>query len=62
MPHDFSFSAKSTHRHTATNDLTKGSEIGFDVVDRLRTAEGDTETGHYLIKNQYGAVLIALLS
>ena len=50
--HDLPFSAKSTYRHTGTDDFSVSHQIRLDSEPLLRTTECQTETCNYLIKDQ----------
>ena len=50
--HDLPFSAKSTYRHTGTDDFSVSYQIRLDSEPLLRTTECQTETCNYLIKDQ----------
>ena len=50
--HDLPFSAKSTYRHTGTDDFSVSYQIRLDSEPLLHTTECQTETCNYLIKDQ----------
>ncbi len=58
MGEDGLFTAKCTHRHTATNDFAQASQVGSHAIALLRAATTNPKTSHHLVKNQYRAVFV----
>ena len=57
--HDFCSSGKGPYRQSTANDFPKSDNVGCNPQAFLRPAQCEAETGHDLIKNQQGPVLIA---
>ncbi len=56
MLHDVGSAAEGSAGEAAADDFAEGGEVGGDVVELLRSAEGDAEAGHDLVEDEEGAV------
>src|SRR5690606_30284308 len=56
--HDFPLAAEGADWQAATDHFAQCGQVRGDAVVTLGSAEGDPETGHHFVENQYGAVLV----
>src|SRR5690625_998358 len=62
MIHDLLSATECTNGQTTTDDLSKGHQVGLNIVTLLGTTTGQAESRHHFIKNQNDVVFSAELS
>ena len=56
--HELALAAEGSAWEAAADDFAEGDEVGVEVVEFERAAEGEAEAGHDFVDDEQGAVVV----